>query len=71
MLTGVKVPQRTDQQVQTIRLDDLGKPGARLDGSWQFHAGDSPLAAGSGTAVATEFDLVGPLWTLGGLKSLS
>jgi serine phosphatase RsbU (regulator of sigma subunit) len=35
------------QPVETMRLDDLGKPEAQLDGAWQFHAGDSPLAAGS------------------------
>jgi hypothetical protein len=34
------------QPVETMRLDDLGKPEAQLDGAWQFHAGDSPLAAG-------------------------
>ena len=41
------VAATVDQQPQIIRLDDLGKPEAQLDGSWQFHAGDSPQAAGS------------------------
>jgi hypothetical protein len=40
-----------NQPVETIRLDDLGKPEARLEGNWQFHAGDSPLAAGSSTPL--------------------
>jgi hypothetical protein len=39
------------QPVGTIRLGDLGKPEAQLDGAWQFHAGDSPLAAGSGAPL--------------------
>jgi serine phosphatase RsbU (regulator of sigma subunit) len=33
------------EPVGTMRLDDLGKPEAQLDGNWQFHAGDSPLAS--------------------------
>ena len=34
-----------------MRLDDLGKPEAQIDGAWQFHTGDSPLASGSDTPL--------------------